>query len=730
MILLKNIAPLLTLCCFLGLAGLTVARWKPTQVNILFLVICILGMFINIDILLIFNISSPETALTISRIDHFFLVYLIPVYIHFFHSYLAVTGRKWIVRIAYAYAFALMWITPTSLYLASMVEHPFGFFGRAGVLYPFFAVGGMGSVVYIMVLLLARIRGETDRFRKKSLKYVFAGFSLMGLLNGLTNLTILGYPIYPLGNLSFIPLIVFAVGIFRHDLLDMGILIRKGLIYSILSALLTLTSAAFVISVERTLAGGESTRSILSFFLFFLLIAFVFGPLKRKTQEVVDGFFDKGKYDYQKTLKQVSRMIVSVLDFEEIGRQLTGTVVNAMRVETCSLFLTGAGGVTLNCSACARPLSVAEKSLRPEEGLRGLTAFFEKNGSSLIRRQISDRVQDAETEALVSEMEAIRGEIALPLISRERLNGFIVLGQKLSGETFAREDIDLLETLSSQTSLAVDNARVYRIIEEMNRDLEKKVEARTRDLREAVLEKERTQDQLIRSESLAALGQLVAGVAHELNNPLASAISLIQSTVEDLEAASGEQASPELLLDDLVFAGTELARAKGIVASLLDLSRQSQDYAEEVDFNAVIQDALRILYNQYKRRGLTVSENLDPGLPPIRGNFSSLGQVALNLIKNAIQAIGEESGAIHLATVSDREASQVVFTCADSGPGIPGAIRKDIFKPFFTTKPVGQGTGLGLYICHEIVARHSGTIALESKGEEPGAKFVVRLPSC
>ena len=243
----------------------------------------------------------------------------------------------------------------------------------------------------------------------------------------------------------------------------------------------------------------------------------------------------------------------------------------------------------------------------------------------------------------------------------------------------------------------------------------------------ALEEKERTQEQLIRSESLAALGQLVAGVAHELNNPLASVTSLMQSVLEELQQWQVGQTPDEDLIDDLLFADKELARAKSIVASLLGLARQTQTYEEFVDMNLVVRDTLQILHNQFKHARIQLKQQLRSDLPVIRGNFANLGQVVLNIIQNACQAVDDDSGEVVLATDHDPDNECVLFHCRDNGPGIDKAIRNDVFKPFFTTKPVGQGTGLGLYICHEIVAKHGGSIIIEPALSH-GTQITVSLP--
>ena len=245
--------------------------------------------------------------------------------------------------------------------------------------------------------------------------------------------------------------------------------------------------------------------------------------------------------------------------------------------------------------------------------------------------------------------------------------------------------------------------------------------------KKALLEKERTQEQLIQSESLAAIGQLAAGIAHELNNPLASASSLIQTDLELIQEQAEMREIDKSLLEDLTYARKELNKTKSIVKSILDLSRQTQTYQEEVNMNAVIDDALQVLYNQYKSLGVEIEKKYDPNLPAISGNFSNLGQVLINIIKNAIQALPDGRGKITLSTSHRQKTKTVVVECRDTGIGIPPEMMKDIYKPFFTSKEVGKGTGLGLYVSYEIIKKHKGEIRIDSR-EGAGTTVTILLP--
>ncbi len=720
---LYRIPTVLTLCSFLALAALSLARGQATRLNRLFLWQCLLASLIYISFLFSSVTASATHALWASRLDHFLIPFLLPLYIDFFQTYLERGDRRW-VRLAYGYAAVLICMAPLDGYISGMQQRAFGFVAEAGPLYALFVAGEAAATVYALGLLVRAIRLESHSVRKNRLKYVLVGFGSLGILNGFNFLSLYGAALYPPGNFSFISLGIFAVGLFKHDLLDMGILIHRGLIYSFLTALLTCIYAVLVIAADRFFSGLGASDSVLLPVGFFVLITLVFGPLKTGVQKMVDRCFYRGKYDYQETLKALSRQIVSLLDVGAIGEQLLEAVDKAMKVNCCCLLLKDIDG----CGTGSYFFAGGGPGLAPPLDAKipdALVRFMSGH-----RRPVAMEAFEWPMRSGVPLEADIQGAMwGFPLVFQEHLNGVLLMGQKRSGALYSREDFDLLETLCGQSALAIENALSYQQIERLNNALEKKVAERTRALQDALKEKERTQEQLIRSESLAAIGQLVAGVAHELNNPLATATSLVQSTMEDLGEAESALPGMNMLREDMAFVEKELSRAKGIVRSLLGLSRQTENYREKVNLNAVAEDACRILHNQHRHSPLRIETDYMAALPTVSGNFATLGQVALNIIQNAIHAVtGKTFGRILLTTHYEEKAGEVVFECVDSGAGMSQEIQKDIFKPFFTTKEVGQGTGLGLYISHEIVRKHGGSLSFDSALGR-GTRFTMRLPA-
>ncbi|TET95137.1 MAG: HAMP domain-containing sensor histidine kinase, partial [Candidatus Zixiibacteriota bacterium] len=264
-------------------------------------------------------------------------------------------------------------------------------------------------------------------------------------------------------------------------------------------------------------------------------------------------------------------------------------------------------------------------------------------------------------------------------------------------------------------------------IEEYNRTLEERIVARTRELEQA-------QAQLIQSEKMGAIGQLAAGVAHELNNPLGGILGYAQFTLEKMKKSLPDKISSKDIdkyIRYLADIETQVRRCKSIVQNLLRFSRASHIAEfEEIDVNKIIEDTITFVEHQLHMNQIELRVALDPNLPPIQGNAGQLQQVFTNLIINAMHASAAESEIKIISRYSPPMGEfdgAVELWFIDQGTGIaPGNIKK-VFEPFFTTKEVGKGTGLGLSVSYGIIKSHGGEIKVDSTVGE-GTTFTVILP--
>jgi PAS domain S-box-containing protein len=241
---------------------------------------------------------------------------------------------------------------------------------------------------------------------------------------------------------------------------------------------------------------------------------------------------------------------------------------------------------------------------------------------------------------------------------------------------------------------------------------------------EDVTDKRALEAQLLFADRMSALGTLAAGVAHEINNPLAFVLSNLSYAIEELERISGGPTEVTRALEE---AREGAVRVREIVRDLKTFSRPEERPDEEVDVRAVLRSAMNLAHNEIRHRA-QLEVDLQP-VPPVLASAHRLGQVFLNLLINAAQAIAEGQADQNRIRVACRAFGprQVAVEISDTGCGIPAEHLSRIFEPFFTTKPVGVGTGLGLSVCHGIITALGGDIAVESR---PGAtSFRVTLPA-
>jgi C4-dicarboxylate-specific signal transduction histidine kinase len=302
--------------------------------------------------------------------------------------------------------------------------------------------------------------------------------------------------------------------------------------------------------------------------------------------------------------------------------------------------------------------------------------------------------------------------LAEPLLYRSRLIGVLAVARERTGLPFTEKDRELLALFATQAAIAIENAQLYRQVQDHAEILERRVEERTQALKEA-------QAELVQSAKLAAVGMLAAGVAHELNQPL----TIIRGYAQHLV---GEGRLPEEAKAALDHIQAQSERMATIVNHLRDFSRQTKGTYEAVALNEVVAAAFLMLRQQLRVRKIEVVQALEPALPAIWGDRFQLEQVFINLITNARDAV-EPQGGGRLTVTSRAVGDWVEVAVADTGPGVPVDLQDRIFEPFFTTKDVGDGTGLGLSISYGIIREHGGEIRVANR-PEGGAEFVVRLP--
>lgn len=290
-------------------------------------------------------------------------------------------------------------------------------------------------------------------------------------------------------------------------------------------------------------------------------------------------------------------------------------------------------------------------------------------------------------------LQRLRLGIAVPMISLNRLTGILLLGFGRSAPRLSKGDVELLGLLARQASLAFDNAALYR-------------------------EQRERLDRLHRAERLAAVGQLAAGVAHEIRNPLTA----IRSTVQYLQHSFPAGEPRRELVAELL---GEVDRINSTVGGLLSLSRAGELRPVPFDLCEPLRGVVALLAARAEEQGVTIAASLPPEPLAVRGDPGQLKQVFLNLVLNAVQAI-PGGGEVRVEAGEGPAPGWAQVKILDDGPGIPEAELRRIFDPFYTTK--SEGTGLGLAICHGIVEQHQGEIQIESV-EGTGTTVTVRLPA-
>jgi two-component system, NtrC family, sensor kinase len=608
--------------------------------------------------------------------------------------------------------------------------------------------------------------------------------------------------------LVFLP-VTFGYAIVRYRLMDVDIIFRRGLAYTLATAgIVGLYFGIIALFADFFRATFPPINSRGAWVVAIVFTAIVFQPLVNGIQQWVDRFFNRERYDYRRTLLEFARELTSELHVDNLLEQISDRLSETLGVDRLAVFLAAEpGGFRLVRSRGMNfPGKVDTSFLDPAQpGLAKGYLFFDS-----VKRPygFSPGAQKA--------IEQLRLHYYLPFQVKERTLGYLGLGKTREGDYLSSEDIDLLQTIAGYVSIALENASLYESLEMRARDyqalrdfsqniiesinagvlacnLDGVVEAwnsalerlyglsrseamgrtleaifptdlraelsRVSDphltlnlykfrLRNAedrglivnlsvvpllgkenqvigrlliftdLTERVNLEDQLMQAEKLSSIGLLAAGVAHEVNTPLAVITSNAQMLVRQMDADDPRMRTLEKII-------AQAFRASEIANNLLKFSRIGTSDYSDLDVNRVISESLSLVEPMLKAARVTVNSQLKDSLPAISGNSGKLQQVFMNLIMNARDAM-PRGGELTIAT--EAENSSVHVEVSDNGIGIPADHINKIFDPFFTTKGTSKGTGLGLAVTYGIIREHSGSIQVDSAVGR-GTTFRLEFPA-
>ncbi len=572
-----------------------------------------------------------------------------------------------------------------------------------------------GSLAYCVYLIyrrsvqLSKAIPESAAPSKRSeamrLTFLYYGGAATVTLAATDFLPEVGLPFPTIGNvLTVIYMYFFSQTLFHYRLLDVKELLGKMVTLSALVLILSVVYGLLLAWVGPKEQGVFFFNTIVASFV----ILVIFEPLRGWLEDRVNRWLFAERHEFSRRLRLLSRGLANIIEARPLVSRLLRDLEDTGRVTHVSVYLADPSGQRYHLAGHVGPAPLAE--------LDGTTRrlFLERlREAGLLTREGMERELRAEQQSedvLVAArnvhrtMEELLADVCVPLSSDGQLLGLLNLRDDRLREAYASDELERLREVSAQAAITLRNSKIY----------------------ERMKERER----------LAALGQMAAGLAHEIRNPLGAIKGAAQLLKANAPAASAQGGNPrdagegdddDEFLDVIV---EEVDRLGHVVSQFLGYARPDRGERQALLINDVVRKTLQLLRSEHGEDVLTVHKQLGSQLPEVRADPEQLRQVFLNLALNGLQAMGGK-GTLAVETRpraiyrGGRHARYVEVSFRDHGPGIEPKVLQDIFIPFFTTKQ--GGTGLGLPICQRIVEGHGGLIEVRSEPGK-GATFAVLLP--
>jgi signal transduction histidine kinase/CheY-like chemotaxis protein len=606
---------------------------------------------------------------------------------------------------AYILLFVHFGLVPTDLFIEAMQLKPYGYAPIAGPLFfPHIAIG-YSFFILAIINLIKGYKKATTGHKRTQLSYIIIGISISIILANFDFLPLFGLPLYPgavIGNTLFV--LIASIAIVKHQLLDINIIIRKGLAYGLISALVF---GIYITIVSLILLTPLNNISPLLSGIIIILLAIIFHPLLERAQKLIDKLFYRDRYDHLIALEKFGRGTKGISELKSLADSMINMVSQAMHCTKSCLMVFDHNKKKFH-SAASYGFDQNVHQVLP--GNTTLTRWLSHHDEILEwdRIEIEPQLQSITTKEK-NLLDFMHAQLLVPLKTDKGLAGTLILGPKQSNDIYTEDDIRLLTIAGRQLAIALDNARLY---EESVRSYN---------------ELKSVQERLVFSAKLKALGEMTSGIAHDFNNVLTTILGTAQLSLVRIKKGDKNK---DKMVSDLETIEQATLDAAQMVRRLQDFARVRTDRPlTSVALNKVIKNAITMIQPRIDERCQTMDArtniilNLNE-IRPVKGSESELRETLVNILINAIDAMPKGG---NITIQSEQKDGQSVILISDDGVGMPGKVKKKLFEPFFTTKG-SSGLGMGLSVVYGIVTRHKGQIEVESEPGK-GSTFTISLPS-
>jgi signal transduction histidine kinase len=553
---------------------------------------------------------------------------------------------------------------------------------------------------------------------KQKIKYMFFGIvpttafmaftNILGPLMGFEKA--IGYGPY----FTMIMLGCIAYAIVKHRLMDIRVFIRKGIVYSALLAGGAVAAGLLVIGVPYAFPNLTRIQTAVIFLVGGAFIVFAIRPFTQNLKDIIQTFVFKDQYNYQIALSNLASSSLKILDIERLVELIFNTTIENIKVGCASLWLKDSK------TALYRPLCLfglkADDLKIDISNTSDIVSYLEKVREPVVKEELEKVLSPVDFDRIESDFNLLKAEISVPLFAEDKLIGMLNLSSKAHGRLYFEEDIAFLKAVMSQSSIAIENARLHQ--------------------------------QVVDMEKLSFLGRLSAELAHEIKNPLVTIKTAFEFLIEyQNNSRSGNQEMSNDFKNFINLAMRETNRINELIEDLLHIGRPSSLKFEWCDINQIIDDIILGLKPSAIEKNVEIVDLRDNQSIEIYADKRQLNKVFLNIGRNAMDAmVNGGKIVIEISVKENREDKTqdydiyqkqseegscersnniVIVKVSDTGIGMSGDELKNIFEPFYSGKL--SGTGLGLAIVNNIIREHNGNIYVESiKGE--GTTFTIELP--